>query len=175
MPRPGWQPTTKSALWTAAAQLPLSLLCALCVLSGLCVNSFFFIPLTLSSNPHSPLLAFSWPPRPPLSASASPAPLACCVPPPAERVPPQTNSCRSPPPGSEAPAPQACHLSALHQSSSSHTHVRAAPSPPYSACSAPFFATSPPSAASTPSTLPAPPPAKSRSSPAAPPACAGST
>src|SRR5260370_32477296 len=72
------------------------------------------------SNPPPPHAISSSPPWFPLSTSASPAPLACCVPPPAKRVPPPTHSCRSPPPGSEEPAPQPCHLSGLHQSSTSH-------------------------------------------------------
>src|SRR6266481_8099824 len=123
----------------------------LCVLrvSALSLSCFFpciSLPTlpTLPSNRHPlPSISFS-PPPPPLQASTSPARLSNCVPPPAKRVPPQTHSSRSPPPVSAVPGPQAFHLSARHQSSSFHRHVPAAPSLPYSACSAPSFATSPP-------------------------------
>src|SRR5215472_6099244 len=82
------------------------------------------LPLSFSSLPLSPQLP----------ASASPARRAYCVPPPAERAPPQTHFFRLPPPKSATPASQPFHLSVLHQSSGFHKHVQAAPSSRYSAC-----------------------------------------
>src|SRR5215469_16656091 len=82
------------------------------------------LPLSFSSLPLSPQLP----------ALASPARRAYCVPPPAERAPPQTHFFRLPPPKSATPASQPFHLSVLHQSSGFHKHVQAAPSSRYSAC-----------------------------------------
>src|SRR5216683_2933370 len=106
-----------------------SLLCVLCVsaLSSLSLTPQAHYANLLPSVFSSPRVSQS-------SASASPAQPANRVPPPSERVPPQTNSSRSPPPESAAPVPPASHSSASCRSSSSHTHAPVAPSPPYSAC-----------------------------------------
>src|SRR5882724_107820 len=74
-----------------------------------CVNHFL-----IPQAPFANLLLFpqliSSPREPPLLSSALPVPRAYCVPPPAERVPPQTLSSRSPPPEFAAPPPQLSHL-----------------------------------------------------------------
>src|SRR5579859_3161066 len=101
-------------------------------------------PTPLADLPRLPSI-FSEPLSHQRPVSASPVPLSYCVPPPAKRVPPRTHSRRSPPSKSSPPAPATSRLSALHQSSSSHTHAPASPSLPYSACSRPSSATSRPS------------------------------